>query len=238
MKHLKTTGIFFGTIFCIAGVINIFLVLSKPNATVAAVIGNAQTIEIFLLSAILFASGFNRFLSWIQPIIFLLVTPLPFQTTHESFYGLGFFVIAIILLFRLDFFQKNRLVKFILSLAYLYGCELYAALKQGRNLYFAATPIFAITVFIVFLYLVFQEKLAVYLKEPKQRLSLKERGLSDTERSYVLAVAAGKNTKELSIEFSVSESTIRNSLSRAYRKLGIENRTGIAALAEKYELVG
>jgi len=236
-RHLKATGVFFGITFFIAAIINVVVILMRPNATLRSLVTDVQTVALFILSVILFISGYFRILSWIQPIIMFALTPLPFMTTHESFYGLGFFVMGIVLLFRLGFFEKYRVLKLALSLAYLYVCEFVAAFSQKRSLLYTVTPLFVITVFLAFLYLAFREKIAVYLKEPKARFSLSERGLSGSESLYVMEVAKGRNVKEIASLHSVRDSTVRNSLSRAYHKLQIEDKAGIAALAEKYELV-
>jgi DNA-binding CsgD family transcriptional regulator len=236
-RQLKATGFFWAIVFLLAGFFDVYKMLSLSGATILAVLTDIQTMTLFLMSALFVASAYIRPLVWYQPIIMFVLTPLPFMTTHESFYGLGFFIMGVILLFRLGFYERHRLPKFIVSLAYLYGCELFAALKTSRGLFYTLTPLFFITAFLVFLYLAFQEKLAVYLKEPKPVFSLKGKGLSAAEGIYVRAVATGHSLKEIALECNVSESTVRNSLSRAYKKLEIEDKSAILALAERYEIV-
>ena len=47
----------------------------------------------------------------------------------------------------------------------------------------------------------------------------------------------GDNVKEISFKYGVSESTVRNSLARAYKKLEINSKSGLARIAEKFEIV-
>lgn len=47
--------------------------------------------------------------------------------------------------------------------------------------------------------------------------------LSERERAFVEALLAGRSVKETAFTFGVSESTVRNTLARAYKKLGAAN---------------
>ncbi len=237
-RQLKVTGFFFALVFFIACGIRVAQgIIILDESFVKAFFLDPLSLLLFFLVPLLASSGYVRILVWAQPIIMLALTPLPFLTATDSFYGLGFFVMGIILLFRLGFYEHHRVPKFIISLAYLLGCELYAVIGSGKVISYAFTPIFFICCFLLFLYLAFQEKLAVYLHEPKPLLSLKSKGLSGAECIYVKAIAVGQSTKEIAIDYSVSESTVRNTLSRAYHKLEIEDKTGIIALKEQYEIV-
>jgi DNA-binding CsgD family transcriptional regulator len=175
---------------------------------------------------------------WFQPLVFLVIAPLPLMQLAESLYGLGFFVMGILLLFRLGFFEHRRVPKLILAIAYLYLWEVISALKAERNLILAFEPVFFVTVFLLMLYFAFSEKLMVYLHEPREKLSLREKTLSEAERAYVMALLKdGKNYKEIAFDFEVSESTVRNTLARAYKKLGVSDHAGLASLGNKFEIV-
>lgn len=239
MDHqLRATGILLGIIFAAATVLNVVTGLASSSSLESKLI-NWDFLVLFFATALMFASAFISRLAWIQPMICFAFTPIPLLEAqgYTSFYGLGFYVIGLLLLFRLGFFERQRLPKLGLALAYLYGWEIYAALRTERNLIYAFTPTFFITVFLLLLYFAYHEKIMVYLKEPKERISMAEKGLSEAERNYVTALLHGVNSKEISYDYEVSESTVRNTLSRAYRKLGVEDKAGLAALAERCELV-
>jgi len=171
-------------------------------------------------------------------LVLLALTPLPLLSEGpNSFFGLGFFAAAMLLLFKLDFFDKHRVVKAIGCVVYLSAFEVLVNVRLGSHLYYAFMPIFFILAFLVFFYLIFRDKVFVYLKEPKPKLSLEAKGLSEAEQVYVLCVLSGKSIKDTSFESGVSESTVRNTLARAYKKLGILNKPGLFALAQKFDVV-
>jgi DNA-binding CsgD family transcriptional regulator len=236
-RQLKATGVFFGLVFFLAALLNFLRVSQGPEGSIVKALLDAQIIMLLGLSGLLCASGFVRFLIWVQPLVMFAMTPLPFISVNDSFYGLGFYVVGVVLLFRLGFYDRYRILKFILSILYLFACELITAFLGGRDFLSSLSPLFFISFFLIFLYLAFKEKLAVYLREPKPLLSLKSRGLSGAECIYVKAIAEGNSSKEVAIDFSVSESTVRNTLSRAYKKLGVEDKTGIVAMAEKFQIL-
>lgn len=236
-RQLWITGLFWGLIFFFAGVITASKALTEPGTDLFDVLANVRIITLFGMSALMVVSGFIPPLVWAQPIIMFVLTPLPLMGSHDSFYGLGFFAVGVIVLFRLGFYDRHRVVKLISSMAYLFACEIFAVLRTGDSIYYALTPLFFMTCFLLFFVLTFQEKLSIYLREPKPLFSLKGRGLSAAECIYVKAVALGKMPKEIAFECNVSESTVRNSLSRSYRKLSIDDKSAIMTLAEKYDIV-
>jgi DNA-binding CsgD family transcriptional regulator len=67
-------------------------------------------------------------------------------------------------------------------------------------------------------------------------LSLTERGLGRMERQYVLDTLSGKSVKEIAFQYNISESTVRNTLAKSYRKLGITGMVGLATLAERHTI--
>ena len=81
------------------------------------------------------------------------------------------------------------------------------------------------------------EQTRLDLQKGKALLSLGAKGLSEAEQLHILATIGGKSVKETAFEFGVTESTVRNTLARAYKKLGISGKAGLAALAEKYDVV-
>ncbi len=190
----------------------------------------------FLLAFLFYISARSRKLYMIQPIIFLLIAPINFLDSHDSFYGLGFFVMAVLLLFKIGFFDRHRIVKIVSLGVYLYGWELFAAIRSGRHKELSLTPIFFVTAFLLYLYILYKDQIVVYLKQPKPLLDLKAKGLADTEAAYILALARGLNVKEIAGKFEVSESTVRNTLARAYKKLGVQDKAELSTFLADYTL--
>jgi DNA-binding CsgD family transcriptional regulator len=67
-------------------------------------------------------------------------------------------------------------------------------------------------------------------------LSLSANGLSRIEATYVRSILQGRSVKETAHEAGVSESTVRNTLARVYKKLGVNNMVGLMALAGRVEI--
>ncbi|HTX73147.1 MAG TPA: helix-turn-helix transcriptional regulator [Rectinemataceae bacterium] len=192
--------------------------------------------SLLILAGIFLVTAYVRKLRVIQPITFLALVPFGFNTSVESFYGLGFFAAGVISLYEFQYLSKHRIITFISLLLYLYGVVLFWTLKFAtvKNSFY---PVFFMTVFLLFLFVTFRERIIVYLKEPKPKFSLGERGLSVAERCYVLSIIEGKTTKEIAFDYEVSESTVRNTLARAYKKLDVEDRADLAGLAAACDIV-
>lgn len=234
-KQLRKTGIFFGAIFLGGAIFVMVLYLFIDGWSVLEALKRSAIT--FVVALLFFVSTLRTETVWIQPAVFLVIAPYSISTDSTSFYGLGFFAVALILLYRLGFYKRWRVLKLILSFVYFALSEAASVIVNGEKTVYAIEAVFFMLAFIVFAYLVFQEKLAVYLKEPKRELSLKEKGLAATERAYTLAFASGRSTKEVAYDFGVSESTVRNTLARSYKKLGVDDKAGLSALAERYRLV-
>lgn len=67
-------------------------------------------------------------------------------------------------------------------------------------------------------------------------LSLSAQGLSRVEAAYVRSILQGRSVKEIAYEAGVTESTVRNTLARVYKKLGVSSMVGLTALAGKVEI--
>lgn len=63
-----------------------------------------------------------------------------------------------------------------------------------------------------------------------QGLSLDAAALSERERAFAEALLAGRSVKEMAYESGVSESTVRNTLARAYKKLGVAGAKDFARI--------
>jgi DNA-binding CsgD family transcriptional regulator len=237
-SKLKASGFFFGSIFLAAAAINLVTGIVEDKVPFIATLLDFENVLSLLLVGLFFiASALVQALAWGQPIVFLIVAPIPILNSTVSFFGLGFFVVGILLLFKLGFFSRYRIAKGIGSVVYLIVVEVAAALKNGESLYVGLMPGFFILAFIGFLFLTFRDRIFVYLKEPKPQLSLDAKGLADAEQLYTRAVISGRSVKEICFEFGVSESTVRNTLSRAYKKLGVVGKADMSNLANKYEIV-
>jgi DNA-binding CsgD family transcriptional regulator len=176
-------------------------------------------------------------LRWIQPALFLVMSPLAIVPTPKEIYGLGFFIMGVLLLERAGFFLRRRPIKVTILIIYLFATEIVAVYVTKRPLQDGVSPAFFIIAFGIFLWFLYKDRLVVFLKEPKPRLSLSEKGLTPAEQTYLQGTVKGKQPKEIAVDFEVTESTVRNTLSHVYRKLEVEDRAGLAVIMERYEIV-
>ena len=233
---VSTLGFFSSIAFLLGAVLIFSLELYKGSGVVESITFNVVTQ--LIVSLLFFISSRSSRLYFIQPLLFLALTPINLLSAHDSFYGLGFFMMAVLLLFKVGFFTRRRTLKLIGLLIYLYGWELYASLRSGWERGLSLTPVFFVTAFLLFLYILYREQIIVYLKEPKPILDLREKGLSGTERAYITALAKGMSPKEIAAEHKVSDSTVRNTLARAYKKLGVKDKSELTALTARHTVKG
>ena len=233
----RRTGIFFSVIFLIGAILVVVLELIAGKPVITAITHPYFFICLVLAAAMLLSSR-SAVLAWIQPLVYFIGFLFAvFSGSAPELYGMGFYIVTLLLLFRFGFFEKYRLPKIIVALCIFYVAEIVTGLASSKQLAHNLGSLFFITVLLLTLYFSYQEKLMVYLKEPKETLSLKSKGLTDAEQKYVLAMVGGKSPKEIAFFYEVSESTVRNTLARAYKKLGVGDRSELAALAARVELV-
>lgn len=79
-------------------------------------------------------------------------------------------------------------------------------------------------------------RMVVMVDREKPALVLSEKGLSAAETAYAMALLEGRSVKAIAAEFGVSESTVRNSLARAYAKLEVQTMSAFLSLASKYQV--
>jgi DNA-binding CsgD family transcriptional regulator len=232
----RTTGYFFAAIFVAGAVMSAVLAIAEGKPVLNAIL-HPYVIICLAISALMFFSARNKVFSWFQPLVWLAGATIAIFSYPMQISGLCFFIIAVLLLFRFGFYEKMRTGKIIATFVVFYSLEIASSFISKTGITDKIADIFIITLLFITLYLAYQEKLMVYLKEPKETLSLKGKGLTDAEQKYVLAMVGGKSPKEIAFFYEVSESTVRNTLARAYKKLGVGDRSELAALAARVELV-
>jgi len=206
---------------------------SLPRASIASaplLITLGTCTVLFTLSA-LYDS-----LNWLQPLILLVMTPLPMLNHPSSMFSLGTFIAAEILMYRFGFFERYKLVKFMLSIAYFYLCEVLMGITSGTGVMKIVTPILFMTLFLAFLMIVYGDKWIVYLKVPKPPLSLAAMKITRKEAEYLRALLDGRLVKEIAFDGGVKESTVRNTLARVYRKFDVQDKSALMAKCENYSI--
>jgi DNA-binding CsgD family transcriptional regulator len=235
-KGHKGTGLFFAAIFLVGALVSAWMGVYLRGKPVLEAALHPNVLICLLVCALMVLSARFAKLAFLQPVVWFLCSLISMQSGQIEIRGVGFFVVGVLLLFRFGFYEKRRGPKIAVTLGLFYAADIAVAVLAKRPPLENLGGIFVITMLLLTLYLAYHEKLMVYLKEPKPQLSLTEKGLSDAEKTYVLAVNKGLSPKEVAFEYEVSESTIRNTLARAYKKLEVTDRSGLAALAERYDI--
>jgi DNA-binding CsgD family transcriptional regulator len=234
-KPIANLGLFFSFAFLAGFILILMLRPFRGLSIISGVSRPGNLIQLFV-ALMFYLSSRSPKLYWIQPAIFLVIAPLPFISNNDSFYGLAFFVLAVLLLFKIGFFKSLRVPKFIGLLLYLYIIQVITAIITERSLQLALTPVFFVTIFLVILYILYHEEIVIYLKEPKPVLDLKAKKLSEAEYHYLIDLRNGKHLKEIAFDHGVSESTVRNTLARTYKKLGVKDKSELMALTAVHTL--
>lgn len=235
-NRLRASGFLFAIVFAAGYVLSFVIVLTRGDGLFAAFFHPSQILSLVSVALFLLSALFPP-LRWLQPAIFLLTSPVAIVPDSHNIYGLGYFIMGVVLLERAGFFLKHRPAKVVILLAYLLAIEVVAVFISKENIGRAISPTFFIAAFGLFLWFLYKDRLVVILKEPKPRIALSEKGLSPAERTYVFAMIEGKSVKEIAFEYEVAESTVRNTITRACKKLEVEDTTGLAVLAATHEVV-
>lgn len=196
-------------------------------------------IPIIAACSILFTvSAVHGSLTWLQPIILLIMTPFAIaRHGASSMFGLGAFIAAEILLYRLGFFGRHKLLKFLVTIAYFFTSEICIGQIYGTAALPIVITILYMTGFLAFLMIVYGGKWVVYLKMPKPPLSLSTKNLTRKEIEYLKALLGGRSLKEIAIDDGVTESTVRNTMARVYRKFDVHDKSALMTKCENYSIM-
>jgi len=233
----RKTGLLFSSLSAIYLMVFLTARLFKPSMPDAPDVGIPQLVIIAVCFMVFTISALHEPLSWLQPLVFLAITPLPMFNHASSMFCLGAFIAGMILLFRLGFFKSKKIAKFLLAISYFYLCEILVGLNSKANILDIIIPILFMTVFLAFLMIVYGDKWIIYLKEPKPSLSLVSLKITHMESEYLKALLAGQSIKEIAIDGGVKESTVRNTLARVYKKFHVPDKSALMAKCENYRII-
>lgn len=192
---------------------------------------------IYLVIALLFlATAVFGALGPFQALLFLCLTGVETVSSLNCFYGLGFAIVALLMLFRKGWFVRRSMVK--ASIIDLVGCVLLVlpiALSAKPAIALVPAAISA-TTFTILVFGLAKGRFLSSLIPKKPVLKLSDFNLNRREHKVVLGRLSGLSNKELVAENGVTISTIRNAFSTAYRKLGIFCSEDLIALGERYRV--
>jgi len=190
---------------------------------------------VYLLFALLFLV--TALFSSLGPAqVGLLFSLSALQATQSSarLHGLGFALIAAIITLRRGWFIHKPMAKaaFVAGI----GClallgPLFASDKSLRAL---LPALLGAEVFIIFVFGLAKGRILAAFAPRKRLLRLTDYKLTPRQCLVVKLRLAGKSAKEIAIENDIALSTVRNVLSLAYQKLGIDGCESLMAMGERY----
>jgi DNA-binding CsgD family transcriptional regulator len=192
---------------------------------------------VHVLFALLFlATALVSFLGALQAALFFGLSAVETVSSLDSIYGLGFAAVGAIILFRRGCFVRRPMAKAPVVAGL--GCAILALpiLFSRKPAVSLAPALVSAAVFASLVFGLAGGRLLSAFAPAKPILSLADYRLGRRERQVVKARIQGKTVKEIAAENGLAVSTVRNALSTACRKLGIEGREALAALGERYRV--
>jgi DNA-binding CsgD family transcriptional regulator len=183
---------------------------------------------LFLISAIFVSIGD------IQAGLFFFLSALQSSQTATRHFGLGFSVVAAIILLRRGWFFHMPVLKTSITLAIGVLALVGPLLASGEGVRALPSVLIWTGVFVVIVVGLARSRYFSALAPKKRVLKLSDFHLTNREKIIVKMRIAGKSAKEIARENDVAPSTVRNVLSLSYHKLGINGGEDLMAMGERY----
>jgi DNA-binding CsgD family transcriptional regulator len=211
-----------------------FLENCGDQMSVEEFLGNPLAL-LYLGAAFLFlASARFAVLRTAQPVLLLAMVPIQTIAGSGVLGGLGFALASALIFLRLGFFKSRGLVKASVLSAAVAAAELGAVFLASHPRALAGPALSCAAIFCLLSHAMAKRKILAVLAPRREALSLGDFELSARELQFLSGRLEGKTSKEIGFEFGVTDSTVRNTLMSAYRKLGIHDARELGAMAERY----
>jgi DNA-binding CsgD family transcriptional regulator len=174
------------------------------------------------------ASALFLSLCFLPPALLIATTALWSSEPGSSFSGLGFAVAAFLLR------EPRRKALLLGSAASI--AMIAPAILSGRPAVHFVSTLAGVALFWLLIWASLKGKIFAPLSPTPCRFSLKKYNLSERERQFALALIGGKSVKEMASANGLAASTVRNTLSCAYAKLGIKNAVELAVLGARFKV--
>ncbi len=229
--NIKNRGLRLG-FGCLGALLQIGLSLSEYVE-----VGLDALVVVYLAFSLVFlACAVFSSLVPLQVVLFLALSAITTASRLNSFIGLAFSIVAVIIFFRLGGFLHNSALKASIlgtigSLAFV----LPVVLSRKPALTHVVALI-AVLIYLPFVAALARGRVLSAFGPRKPVLRLKDFRLNRREIEMVKGRISGKTTKELALEYRISISTVRNNLASAAHKLKLADREAFGALGEQYRI--
>ena len=162
--------------------------------------------------------------------IFFVCASIPIIQNYESFYGLGFYILSIILMIRYGYFQKKIIFKISTIVLFLIVLvEISSYQKNKVFLIYSMNVIIFLLFFILILYILYRDEFNSIVQKSKKM----ENSMNDMiiEKNRSLSEASKLNKKIKKLEKLISSEDSRNVTSEEY-KLSLKEQEVIELLCK------
>lgn len=173
----------------------------------------------------------------LQAALFYGMSAIETVSSENCIDGLAFAAVAAIILFRRGWFFRKALIKSIIVLGVGWIFIVVPVFAIHKPFALVSAIISAATYSVLVIGLAKGRFLSALAQKPqKPSLVLASYHLTKSEIMAVKNRMQGKSVKEIAYEHGKAESTIRNALANACRKLQIGGREDLLALAERFRI--
>ena len=201
------------------------------------VLFSVPLLGVFLVFSLLFAiSSLSIALRPLQILVFSLMVPIQAWRDPRGLSALGFGMVAVVLLLRNGFFLRRPWIKALgggTFFALLIVLPAFWVLGKPLLMIPAMAEAFAV---VAVSFALAKGRILAAFSPKKGVLSLGACGLSWRESAFAHALMRGEQVKAVARRSALTESTVRNTLSSAYKKLGVSGILELRELAVKYQV--
>jgi DNA-binding CsgD family transcriptional regulator len=190
-----------------------------------------------LVAALFLVTAFFASLGAIQPVLFFLLSALQATISPARLYGLGFAIVAAVILLRRGWFFRRPMAKASLVAGIGSFALLCPLLAPGRGARALVPALIGAAVFVIVVLGLARGRFLSAFAPKKRVLRLADFNLTSREMLVVKMRIAGKTAKEIATANDIALSTVRNALSLSYRKLGIGGVGTLMTIGERYTVV-
>jgi DNA-binding CsgD family transcriptional regulator len=199
--------------------------------------GSWRFAPIYVVLAVVFlASARFVWLDSVQVLMLLALAPLQTYSCHNAICALPFAVLGALVAFRRGWFIKNAVAKALAISITVSVLQIIAILASTSKPLVLAPALIAAIIFSFLVFGLAKSKYLAALAPRKRILKLIDYGLTLGESAIVKARLSGMSDKEIAYERGISESRVRNVLSAAYHKLGLDGRDELMTVGERFRV--
>jgi DNA-binding CsgD family transcriptional regulator len=187
-----------------------------------------------LFAALFLATALIVSFGAVQVGLLFLLSAVQATRAGARLFGLGFAIVAAIILLRRGWFCRKPMAKAALVAGI--GCIAFLGpqLASWKGIRAFVPSLIGSSVFVIVVLGLARGRVLSAFAPKKRILRLVDFKLTRRERMVVKMRFAGKSNKEIASECRIAVSTVRNVLSSVYLKLGLEGEDELMAMGERY----